>query len=291
MTQLDYSSVKLYWDRVKPSMLGPYMMDGFGFPAGAGSFRFREEQQIVDSLTSQQNPDGRVLDLGCGIGHWSTRFAERFSEVVAVDGSQTFYDSLQKRTTEYSNIEAVHCNVMDYEPTGSFEVIFLGGLLMYLNEADVIKLLNRLTPLLTTSGIILCRESTVTEGSESRQEEYQATYRSKQVYTELFHQCQLSTDRTEVNSSYVLLQIGCETMKFWISKVPKIFQMLKLTGHLVYAVLRLSNPWIIRMPRWLGYNFPHLKNHFFLLKPKSEHLRSIPNRQPTSTLAVIGLNN
>ena len=39
--QLDYSKVRGYWGRAKPSMLGPYMMEGFGFPAGAGRFRFR----------------------------------------------------------------------------------------------------------------------------------------------------------------------------------------------------------------------------------------------------------
>lgn len=40
MRQLDYSSVNRNWDRVTPSMLGPDIMHGFKFPAGAGWFRF-----------------------------------------------------------------------------------------------------------------------------------------------------------------------------------------------------------------------------------------------------------
>ena len=45
--QLDYLKVRAYWKGARPSMLGPYMMDGFGFPAGAGHFRFRGELNAV----------------------------------------------------------------------------------------------------------------------------------------------------------------------------------------------------------------------------------------------------
>ncbi len=45
--QLDYTKVRAYWKSAQPSMLGPYMMDGFGFPVGAGRFRFRGEVKAV----------------------------------------------------------------------------------------------------------------------------------------------------------------------------------------------------------------------------------------------------
>ena len=38
--RLDYSIITSYWKKVKPSIMGPYMMEGFGFPARAGRFRF-----------------------------------------------------------------------------------------------------------------------------------------------------------------------------------------------------------------------------------------------------------
>jgi hypothetical protein len=40
------------------------MMDGFGFPAGAGRFRFRGECKIASRLIHGANTDGCVLDLG-----------------------------------------------------------------------------------------------------------------------------------------------------------------------------------------------------------------------------------
>ena len=54
--QLDYSKVRAYWKRARPSMLGPYMMDGFGFPVGAGRFRFRGELKAVAEATRDLGP-------------------------------------------------------------------------------------------------------------------------------------------------------------------------------------------------------------------------------------------
>ncbi len=34
---LDYATVSRYWSNAKPSIMGPYMMDGFGFPGSAGT--------------------------------------------------------------------------------------------------------------------------------------------------------------------------------------------------------------------------------------------------------------
>ncbi len=77
-TDIDYSSVNQYWNNARPSILGPYMMDGFGFPASAGQFRFRAEKAIVQQLTQSLNRDGTALDLGCGIGYWAEYFAQNF---------------------------------------------------------------------------------------------------------------------------------------------------------------------------------------------------------------------
>ena len=67
--QLDYAAVNSYWGEAETSLLGPYMMDGFGFPASAGRFRFHSESKIVQRLIRQFNAygTGNVLDLGSGV--------------------------------------------------------------------------------------------------------------------------------------------------------------------------------------------------------------------------------
>lgn len=268
MEQTDYTSVSRYWNQAEPSVLGPYMMDGSGFPRGAGRFRFRSEQKIIERLICHLDPKGTVLDLGSGIGHWAEYFAGKFAKVVAVEGSRPFFESLDQRAPTHPNLTAVQANVMEYEPDGPFELIFIGGLLMYLNEADLIQMLRRLKSLLRPGGVILCRESTVLKETETRRGEYQATYRSVSIYETMFRQCGLAPAHREINTPYVLMQMGCESIKSWKAIVPEELRVLSLVGNCVYWGLRTGNPWITRLPAGIGWNFPHLTNHFCLLNPE-----------------------
>ena len=154
--------------------MGPYVMDGFGFPAGAGRFRFRAECKIVKRLIHAASRDACVLDLGSGIGCWTEYFARRFARVVAVEASRPLYEALEQRCAPHLNVKLVHGDVMLFQPEEHYELVFLGGMLMYLNDEDVCSLLRKLIPSLQPGGFILCRETTVREGTLARQGEYQA---------------------------------------------------------------------------------------------------------------------
>lgn len=241
------------------------MMDGFGFPVSAGSFRFRVEVWIVRRLLGNMEYNGTALDLGSGVGYWAEEFARSFSEVVAVEGSNALYPALQQRCAPYSNIRTIHGNVLAFEPDGHISLVFLGGLLMYLDETDVITLLQKLIPYLEPNGIILCRESTVRGKTVTRSGDYPVVYRSALDYQRIFKQCGLTSRHIERNEPYVLMQMGCELIKKWKALVSPRFQMLAVVGPLVYWSLRLSNPWVRRLPQILGIPFPNLENHFFVL--------------------------
>ena len=58
---LDYATVSRYWSKARPSIMGPYMMDGFGFPASAGSYRFDAECEIVERLVRSAGIDSRWM--------------------------------------------------------------------------------------------------------------------------------------------------------------------------------------------------------------------------------------
>ncbi len=246
------------------------MMDGFGFPAGAGRFRFRAECRIVDRLIHGVNPGGCVLDLGSGIGFWTEYFARRFSRVVAVEASRPLYEALEERCAPYLNVKMIHDDVMLFQPEDQYDVVFLGGMLMYLNEEDVISLLGKLIPSLRPGGIVLCRETTVRQGSTTRQGDYQAVYRSVADYERIFAECELSVVSVQMNIPYVLMQMGCELVKKWKALMPAPLQCLPVVGRLVYWGLRLGYPWIARVPTALGLAYPELTNHFFVLQPDSQ---------------------
>jgi SAM-dependent methyltransferase len=266
MTGIDYAKVDRYWERATPSVLGPYMMDDSGFPASAGNFRFQAESRIVERLAGSVRRDGAVLDLGSGIGVWAKDFARRFSRVTAVEGSPALFKSLRKRCAPYPNLRPIHGNVMTFEPDGRYDLVFLGGLLMYLNETDVIDLLRKLVRCVEPGGMILCRESTVRGSTLALNGDYQVVYRSVSDYRRIFGHCGLSVRHIERNEPYVLLQMGCELVEKWQRTVPARFQALRAIGHLTYFGLRLGNPWITRIPKALGIAFPMLENHFFVLR-------------------------
>ena len=270
MTELNYERVNKYWHAARPSILGPYMMDGFGFPAAAGRFRFRAELRITQRLIAGLNSNGTVLDLGSGIGYWAEYFAKRFAKVVAVEASTPLFDALQQRCAPYPHVENVQGDVLSFEPQDRYQLVFLGGLLMYLNEADAIALLRKLVGSLEPGGMIVCRETTVKQGVVTREGEYQAVYRSVPTYTRIFNECGLSVVEMKRNTPYVLLQMGCEFVKKWKTLVPRQLQMIPIVGRLVYWALRVGYPWIVPIPGACGLAYPELTNHFFVLQPGAD---------------------
>ena len=265
MAEIDHTTVNQYWAGVSPSILGPYMMDGFGFPIAAGDFRFRTESRIVRRLLQGVDPQSVVLDLGSGIGYWAEEFARSFSRVVAVEGSSALYQALKERCAAYPDIHPVHDNVLSFELEGHYGLVFLGGLLMYLDKSEVIALLQRLRPHLGSAGIILCRESTVRGKTVTQEGDYPVVYRSVSVYRDLFKRCGLVVRHVERNEAYVLMQMGCELIKKWKAFMPSHLQALKIVGPLIYWGMRLGNPWMTCLPKALGIPFPVLENHYFVL--------------------------
>jgi len=164
----------------------------------------------------------------------------------------------------------VNDNVLAFQPEGRYSLIFLGGILMYLNEGDVVALLERMTSFLEPGGIVLCRESTVRSGILTRQGDYQVAYRSVQIYSSLFGKCGLSVDHVELNRPYFLMQMGCELINKWKASVPESFQAARLVGGLVYRALRMGGAPLTRLPDAMGIDFPVLTNHFFVLRKDSD---------------------
>ncbi len=272
--QLDYSKVRAYWGQAKPSMLGPYMMEGFGFPASAGRFRFRGESDAVAKAVRDLRSSISVLDFGSGVGVWTEYFAQRFANVVSVEASPTLYAALKDRCSRYPNVVTFGGDVLSFKPKGKFGLVFLGGLLMYLDEHDVRVLLGKLVPCLEPDAIVLCRESTIRQGTRTLQGEYQVVYRSVEAYRSMFGDAGFDIVSVEANTAYTYPQMACELVKKWKARVPERFWCLPVVGRLVYWGLRLGYPWntslIPRLLARLGREFPSLTNHFFVLRPSSQ---------------------
>ncbi len=275
--QLDYSKVRAYWKRARPSMLGPYMMNGFGFPVGAGSFRFRGELHSITDAIKNLRSSISVLDFGSGAGVWTEYFAQRFSKVVSVEASTALYETLQDRCSRYPNVATFNEDVLSFTPNGKFGLVFLGGLLMYLDDRDVRTLLRRLIPHLEPGALVLCRESTIRHGVKVLQGDYQVVYRSVETYRSILVDAGFDVVSVQANTAYINVQMACELIKKWKALVGTNpsggdrFQCLPVVGRLAYWWFRLGYPWNTRLIPWLfarmGREFPMLTNHFFVLMP------------------------
>ena len=115
---------------------------------------------------------------------------------------------------------------MTFEPDAHYDLVFLGGLLMYLNEKDVIALLRKLVPFIEPCGMILCRESTVRRDAVTLRGDYQVVYRSVSDYGRIFGQCGLNIRHVERNEPYVLMEMGSELVEKWQQTIPVRFQAL-----------------------------------------------------------------
>ena len=288
-SQLDYSKVRAYWKHAQPSILGPYMMEGFGFPACAGRFRFRGELDAVGEAIQDLGPDTSVLDLGSGVGVCAEYFAQRFAKVVAVEASATLYEAMKDRCSCYPNVTTYNRDVLTFEPNGEIGgasgigLVFLCGLFVYLNDGDVRTLMRILIPCLQPDALVLCRESTIRQGVKAIQGDYQVVYRSVETYRSVLVDAGFDVVSVQANSAYINVQMACELIKKWKAVVPDRFRCLPVVGRLAYWGLRLGYPWNTRLIPWLlarmGCEFPLLTNHFFVLRPS---LQATADRRDTS---------
>ena len=72
----------------------------------------------------------------------------------------------QQRLAGIATVDFIQRDARDTLPDGPFDLVFLGGLLMYLNDADARALVARLGERLAKCGAIILRETTVTEGRQ-----------------------------------------------------------------------------------------------------------------------------
>ena len=87
---------------------------------------------------------GRVLDLGCGLGNLSVAAARRGCQVVAVEASPTAIEHLTRvALAEALPLTAVQRDVQQLEVSETFDVVVAIGLLMFFPRPIALELLEK----------------------------------------------------------------------------------------------------------------------------------------------------
>ncbi len=271
--QIDDAAVQRYFNGAGGSTATTISMMAHehNLPASAARYRLSKELRTIRDWLDLVRDSGRVLDVGCGAGAWAEIFASRYKAVIGIDRSSLMVEAARKRVADLPNVEIFEGDGRDDLPEGLFEMIFLGGLCMYLRDADVVALLHSLKHHLSEGGSILLRESTVRQGVSLARGEYQAVYRSVRMYHQLFEDAGLFSAEVRRNYAYTSMVTAEELVDMrrqWLPFLPKDSPAL---GSLTWWALRVTAPfsfWTLpRLFSLLNIPWPRLQNHFFRLRP------------------------
>ena len=173
-----------------------------------------ERDEILAQLPALEGKS--VLELGAGIGRYTSHFVRVAGRVTVVDFVERFLEQNRQANSAFGNV-TFHCdNVMnmEFEP-GSFDFVFWNWLLMYLVDADVSLLRERIRSWTRIGGVVFFRESCRHHLPPQRiAPDNPATYRPAEVYTRLFE-----GDFRLLRSGYVQAYerlAGRDNQRFWL---------------------------------------------------------------------------
>ena len=271
--QVDDATVKRYFDGAGGGTAASISMMAHehNLPASAARYRRHKEIRTISDWLNAVCDSGRVLDVGCGAGAWAEIFSKRYRTVIGVEQSTMMLQAARERVASLPNVTIFEGDCRNDIPEGVFDIVFLGGLCMYLNDVDVVAMLRSLKSRLVEGGAIILRESTVRHGVSLSRGEYQAVYRSVDQYHQLFEGA--GPFRVEVRRNYgytsmVTAEELVDLRRRWLPFLPKDSSAL---GSLTWWALRGAAPisfWALpRVLSQLSIPWPRLENHFFNLRP------------------------
>ncbi len=154
-----------------------------------------EEARVADYLGTLRE-ESIVLDLGGGYGVWAFKIAPAVAHVDVVDFCAPLVERGTAKAAELAvnNITFTHAAAQDFTSTRSYDLVFISGLLLYLNDDELDQLLDRIAGYSQAGSVVLLRDGTgvpdhyeiTKRWSEALQANYAAIYRTRDEYLAAF---------------------------------------------------------------------------------------------------------
>lgn len=165
-----------------------------------------ETQKVFEWLGDVKGKS--VLDLGAGVGQWTFRFSARGSrKITAVEYSAPLAEIGEQEAVRQAaeNIDFIVSPAEKFVANDTFDIVFISGLFVYLNDDQAEELMRNLPKACTAETVVLLRDGTGIVGrheindqlSDHLQSHYSATYRTRQQYLSLFAKAGFSLVRDE----------------------------------------------------------------------------------------------
>lgn len=165
----------LFWKSQEPIVEAMYRVPLIG------TFEAQEKQEILSHLPCFSGKT--VLDLASGIGRFTRGFSSSAKHLISVDMTEHFVEKNRLSHRDCSNVsyicsDALHLKIQE----SSLDFIFINWLLMYLSDAQVKILFQKMHQWLKPEGEIFFRESCAAVRHMSKEPDYLAHYRTLGFY-------------------------------------------------------------------------------------------------------------
>jgi len=88
------------------------------YDSAIGAMYDKLEKQTIDKLLADIAGHGRLLEIGCGTGHWSWYFSDKGFEVTGVDMSEKMIDVARQKNMPNSHFEVADGRNLPFEDAG-----------------------------------------------------------------------------------------------------------------------------------------------------------------------------
>jgi cyclopropane fatty-acyl-phospholipid synthase-like methyltransferase len=194
---IDAKRVKAFWDS-RARQYGAVAFDSIAnleMDPDALRLKVRLETEKVGAYLGSVN-EKSILDLGAGVGQWAFRFIEwGASRVTAVEYSAALAEIGTKEAARrgVGNLQFVVSAAEDFASDSAYDIVFVSGLFVYLNDAQAERLARRLRGFCSERTVLLLRDGTALHGrheindrySNHLKSNYSATYRTRAEYLDL----------------------------------------------------------------------------------------------------------
>ncbi|XP_030622652.1 phosphoethanolamine methyltransferase [Chanos chanos] len=143
-----------------------------------------ELPEILSLLPSIQNTD--ILELGAGIGRYTSHLIGKARHVTAVDFMEKFVEKNREDNSHLGNAEFIQSDVTQLNfPNNSFDLIFSNWLLMYLSDEELKSLTEKMLGWLRPGGFLFFRESCFHQSGDCKRDFNPTHYRTPAQYNQV----------------------------------------------------------------------------------------------------------
>lgn len=194
MQRIDKDEVKRFWESRAQRYKKSTYQGITNFADDKKSIQMDKIDKIeLDNLIVNEK---EILDVGCGVGRLSFWLSSRADKVIGIDYAKPLIEIANKEAVRrnINNVEFLCEKCTNFELGRKFNTIIVFGLLIYMDDKDVIRTIKQLKKHLARDGRIILKESVGTSGrflvldkySEELDAKYNAIYRTPKELIDMF---------------------------------------------------------------------------------------------------------